>query len=76
MTVNSLQQIMEYVVVCLVIASMATLVALGKIDVAIAMSTITMAVGYAFGAVKSNAVIRAITAPTPTSAPTTPASIR
>lgn len=61
----NIQQIMEYLIAALVVAGMIILVALQRIDVTIAVSTMTLALGYAFGAAKSSAVLSTITPSTP-----------
>lgn len=55
----SLQQMMEYIIAALVVIGMVLLVALQRIDVTIAVSTVTLALGYAFGDAKSRIALQA-----------------
>lgn len=55
----NVQQIFEYGGVCLVIIGMVVLLAIQRIDTTTAVGTLTLAMGYLFGAIKSTAVINA-----------------
>lgn len=59
---TNLLQMMEYVIAALVVCGMILLVALQRIDVTLAISTVTLALGYAFGDAKSRMALQAVKA--------------